>query len=68
MDDSNAAGWYHPALSVCLPHLALAEEKKPPRGGSEELPGLSYRVVGPPAGVPGDPLTCYAATASGGVW
>ncbi len=54
----------------------LAKEKEPPRGGPEEFPGLAYRLVGPPAGgrvsrvagVPGDPLTGYAATASGGVW
>ena len=51
------------------------------RGGQaesarKELAGLSYRLVGPPAGgrvsrvagVPGDPFTYYAATASGGVW
>jgi photosystem II stability/assembly factor-like uncharacterized protein len=46
------------------------------RGGPKELAGLRYRLVGPPAGgrvarvtgVPGDPLTFYAATASGGVW
>ena len=62
------------ALAVGLP--GLAEEKKPPRGGPEEFPGLAYRLIGPPAGgrvsrvagVPGDPLTYYAATASGGVW
>ena len=44
--------------------------------GPKELAGLEYRLVGPPAGgrvsrvagVPGDPLTYYAATASGGVW
>jgi photosystem II stability/assembly factor-like uncharacterized protein len=62
------------ALAVGAP--GIAEEKKPPRGGPEEFPGLAYRLVGPPAGgrvsrvagVPGDPLTCYAATASGGVW
>jgi photosystem II stability/assembly factor-like uncharacterized protein len=52
------------------------EEAEAPRGGPKELSGLSYRLVGPPAGgrvsrvagVPGDPLTYYAATASGGVW
>jgi photosystem II stability/assembly factor-like uncharacterized protein len=37
--------------------------------------GLAYRFIGPPgnrvsavAGVPGDPNTCYAGAASGGVW
>src|SRR5580765_2715816 len=51
------------------PPLANAEEPK-------ELAALKYRLVGPFAGgrvsracgVPGDPLTYYAATASGGVW
>lgn len=54
------------------PPLADAEENKPPK----ELAALKYRLVGPFAGgrvsracgVPGDPLTYYAATASGGVW
>ena len=49
--------------------LARAEEPK-------EFAALKYRLVGPFAGgrvsracgVPGDPLTYYAATASGGVW
>ena len=51
------------------PPLAVAEEPK-------EFAALKYRSVGPSAGgrvaracgVPGDPLTYYAATASGGVW
>ena len=42
----------------------------------KELKGLKYRPIGPAAGgrvsraagVPGDPTTYYAATASGGVW
>jgi photosystem II stability/assembly factor-like uncharacterized protein len=59
-----AAGLHHP--------LARAEEPKPPK----EFAALKYRLVGPFAGgrvsracgVPGDPLTYYAATASGGVW
>jgi photosystem II stability/assembly factor-like uncharacterized protein len=54
---------------------APADEDEPPKG-PKELAGLKYRLVGPPAGgrvsrvagVPGDPLTYYAATASGGVW
>ncbi len=64
------------ALALVVGPPGRAEEKKPPRGGPDEFPGLAYRLVGPPAGgrvsrvagVPGDPLTCYAATASGGVW
>jgi photosystem II stability/assembly factor-like uncharacterized protein len=51
------------------PPLAKGEEPK-------EFAPLKYRLVGPFAGgrvsracgVPGDPLTYYAATASGGVW
>jgi photosystem II stability/assembly factor-like uncharacterized protein len=42
----------------------------------KELAGLKYRLIGPAAGgrvsrvagIPGDALTYYAATASGGVW
>ena len=45
-------------------------------GGPPELKELKYRSIGPfaggricrSAGVPGDPLTYYAATAAGGVW
>ncbi|HEV3204729.1 MAG TPA: hypothetical protein VGY77_10105, partial [Gemmataceae bacterium] len=53
------------------------EEKEPePKGGPEEFKYLKYRLVGPAAGgrvarstgVPGDPLTYYAATAAGGIW
>jgi photosystem II stability/assembly factor-like uncharacterized protein len=51
----------------------LAEEVK---GGPPEFKHLKYRSIGPAAGgrvaraagVPGDPLTYYAATAAGGVW
>src|SRR5690242_16760799 len=50
-----------------------AEEVK---GGPPELKFLKFRSIGPAAGgrvcraagVPGDPLTYYAATAAGGVW
>ncbi len=64
------------ALATTLaPAARAAEEPKKPKG-PKELAGLSYRLVGPPAGgrvsraagVPGDPYTYYAATASGGVW
>jgi photosystem II stability/assembly factor-like uncharacterized protein len=55
---------------------ASGAEAEKPKGGPKELAGLKYRSIGPAAGgrvsrvagVPGDPLTCYAATASGGVW
>ena len=54
----------------------LRAEEAAERKGPKELAGLKYRLVGPPAGgrvarvagVPGDPYTYYAATASGGVW
>jgi photosystem II stability/assembly factor-like uncharacterized protein len=57
------------ALLVVTP---LARGEEPPK----ELAALKYRAIGPYAGgrvsracgVPGDPLTYYAATASGGVW
>ncbi len=53
-----------------------ADEEEAPKGGPKEFASLKYRLVGPPAGgrvarvagVPGDALTYYAATASGGVW
>jgi photosystem II stability/assembly factor-like uncharacterized protein len=46
------------------------------KGGPPELKFLKFRSIGPSAGgrvcraagVPGDPLTYYAATASGGLW
>jgi photosystem II stability/assembly factor-like uncharacterized protein len=51
-------------------------DKDKPGKGPAELKGLKYRLVGPAvggrvarvAGVPGNPLVYYAATASGGVW
>ncbi|HEX6200234.1 MAG TPA: glycosyl hydrolase, partial [Thermoanaerobaculia bacterium] len=64
--------------------LGAAEAPAGPAGssapGAEEAPQpfahLGYRLLGPAAGgrvsrvagVPGDPLTYYAATAAGGVW
>src|SRR5215218_5668785 len=62
-------------LLVSNPFAFAADEpdlKKAP----VHLHGMTYRLVGPYAGgrvsracgVPGDPLTYYAATASGGVW
>ena len=61
-------------VSLAVP-LASAEEDKP-KGGPEEFKHLKYRSIGPAAGgrvsrscgVPGDPLTYYAATSAGGVW
>jgi photosystem II stability/assembly factor-like uncharacterized protein len=62
-------------LLICTLSPALADET-----ASDEPTGpwqdLSYRLIGPAAGgrvsrvagVPGDPLTYWAATAAGGVW
>lgn len=63
------------ALPLGTAPLPAADEAPAPKG-PKELAGLNFRLVGPPAGgrvsrvagVPGDPLTYYAATASGGVW
>jgi photosystem II stability/assembly factor-like uncharacterized protein len=62
-------------LALATGAATAADDEVPPKG-PKELAGLRYRLVGPPAGgrvsrvsgVPGDPLTYYAATASGGVW
>ncbi|HKZ33570.1 MAG TPA: glycosyl hydrolase [Vicinamibacteria bacterium] len=64
------------AISAALAPVAHAAEEANKRKGPKQLAGLSYRLVGPPAGgrvsrvagIPGDPFTYYAATASGGVW
>jgi photosystem II stability/assembly factor-like uncharacterized protein len=58
-------------ISLTAPVLA-----DPPKGGPEQFKHLEFRSIGPAAGgrvarvsgVPGDPLTYYAATAAGGVW
>src|SRR5580765_1969995 len=60
------------------PAWAADDDDKPekPTKGPAEFKGLKYRNVGPSvggrvarvSGVPGDPLTYWAATASGGVW
>lgn len=58
--------------AVSVIGLSVADEPK----GPPEFAAVKYRLVGPHAGgrvsracgVPGDPLTYYAATASGGVW
>ncbi len=51
--------------------VPAAGDSKPP----DPYAGLAYRFIGPPGnrvsavvGVPGDPNTCYAGAASGGVW
>ena len=62
------------ALSVFA--APAADEPDKPGKGPEEFKSLKFRSVGPTAGgrvaraagVPGDPLTYYAATAAGGVW
>src|SRR5579885_813195 len=71
------------ALATCLclllPGAGRGAEDKgdvPAKGGPPELKYLEFRSIGPSAGgrvcraagVPGDPLTYYAATAAGGVW
>ncbi|HJT76609.1 MAG TPA: hypothetical protein VJ739_05355, partial [Gemmataceae bacterium] len=71
------------ALAACLclllPGAGRGAEDKgdvPAKGGPPELKYLEFRSIGPSAGgrvcraagVPGDPLTYYAATAAGGVW
>ena len=67
----------HPLFAlvfVFAPVILSAAEPEPK--GPAEYAALKYRSVGPFAGgrvsrscgVPGDPLTYYAATASGGVW
>jgi photosystem II stability/assembly factor-like uncharacterized protein len=67
-------------LSVVSSVGASAQDDKKPADerntAPKELRGLKYREIGPAAGgrvsrsagVPGDPNTYYAATASGGVW
>ncbi len=58
---------------VFLSSLHAADE---PKGGPPQFKKLGFRSIGPAAGgrvcraagVPGDPLTYYAATAAGGMW
>lgn len=60
-------------LTLLLLSSAAADE---PKGGPEAYKRLKFRAIGPAvggrvcrvAGVAGDPRTCYAATAAGGVW
>ena len=72
--------WLVVFVLLCSPTLAVGDDEKvaapDPRKGPPELAALKYRSIGPAwggrvsrvAGVPGDPTTYYAATASGGVW
>jgi len=61
---------------VVVISLVSAARADAPKGGPEAFKHLEYRSIGPAAGgrvsrvcgVPGDPLTYYAATAAGGVW
>jgi photosystem II stability/assembly factor-like uncharacterized protein len=62
-----------PFLPLAIPGPADAGE---PKGGPAELRRLKFRPLGPAvggrvcrsAGVPGDPLTWYVASAAGGIW
>jgi photosystem II stability/assembly factor-like uncharacterized protein len=64
------------ALVLTLFGAAGRADEPDNKGGPPEFKKLKYRSIGPAvggrasraAGVPGDPLTYYAATASGGVW
>jgi photosystem II stability/assembly factor-like uncharacterized protein len=63
-------------LFVSLTVRSGADEPKLSKGGPAQFRTLKFRLIGPAvggrvarvAGVAGDPLTYYAATASGGVW
>jgi photosystem II stability/assembly factor-like uncharacterized protein len=56
--------------------MSLTAWADPPKGGPEPFKHLEFRSIGPAAGgrvarvagVPGDRLTYYAATAAGGIW
>src|SRR5262245_23394014 len=75
-----AAGLLRIGLLLCLSGSALtsAWQSSVPAAPDEipELKALKYRLIGPAAGgrvsrvagIPGDPSTYFAATASGGVW
>jgi photosystem II stability/assembly factor-like uncharacterized protein len=64
------------ALAALTAGLHSAEPPEPNKGGPAEMKFIKYRLIGPAAGgrvaratgVPGDPVTYYAATAAGGVW
>ena len=68
--------WALAILLLANWNLAAPAKDDGPKGGPEVLKELKYRSIGPAAGgrvcracgIPGDPLTYYAATASGGIW
>jgi photosystem II stability/assembly factor-like uncharacterized protein len=70
----SAARWAIVGLVAAVAGGAPGRADEDPK--PKELSSLKYRLVGPAAGgrvsrvagIPGDPLTYYAATASGGVW
>ncbi len=61
---------------LVLAAAGVARGDDEPKGGPPEFKRLKFRNIGPAAGgrvcraagVPGDPLTWYAATSAGGVW
>jgi len=63
-------------LAVTIGLTAARAADPDPKGGPAEFKELKFRSIGPAAGgrtcrsagVPGDPLTYYTATAGGGVW
>jgi photosystem II stability/assembly factor-like uncharacterized protein len=62
-------------IAFCLPASARADEDEA-KGGPKVFQKINYRSIGPAAGgrvsrsagLPGNPLVYYAATAAGGVW
>ena len=64
------------AVLVSVVGGVRGDDEEEPKGGPAEFKYLKFRLVGPSAGgrvsratgVPGDPLTYYAATAAGGAW
>jgi photosystem II stability/assembly factor-like uncharacterized protein len=63
-------------ILILAHHPFTLGDEPEPKGGPPEFKHLKYRLVGPAAGgrvsracgIPGDPLTYYAATSAGGVW
>ncbi len=72
--------FFLPTLALLVSLSSVSAQDDPPdeepRGGPPEFRHLKFRAIGPAAGgrvcrsagVPGDPLTYYAAVSSGGVW
>src|SRR5690242_18120079 len=77
---SSCPGLIRAIFLICLASLASVRAQDGPkpawRDSPKEFKALKYRNIGPAAGgrvarvagVPGDPSTYFAATASGGVW